>query len=411
MPAGSVFGFTGVGHSSAIRSGLRGAHATASTVTTTHIFLSSSITGSAMEERTTSQSISTTTALLFDTILRGNSTAAGELVGTLMEVRGTPRMDELLDDLLPPESFPLWTRIPFAAKFSKRARQRDLKKVLDLSTPSVDNDTKEEGDLDDDPESMKRRSRRALFILLRNLASNDDDDDSSSFRDASITRVKRIASKDAKQQAVSSADMLKRTPQGLETPQYEVLASRPNKGIEVRRYDEFAVCSVTMGDLKSESDETKTAQQAKLSNPQLSGATSFGALAGYLFGKNQEQKVMKMTTPVFSVGNGDARTMSFVLPSDYWQGDEAIGTAPKPLDGSAVKLTTDEGGVRAVLMFGGFGRKADVAVKSNQLLDVLSRDKEWEAVADQPVTLAQYNDPFTPPWKRRNEVSVPVVSR
>lgn len=256
-------------------------------------------------------------------------------------------------------------------------------------------------------QSMKRRTRRALFILLRNLASEEADD---TFRDAGITQLKRIAYKDAKldQKAVSAEDMLKRTPQGLETPQYEVLASLPNKGIEVRRYNKFAVCSVTMGDLNT---QTQQKQAAKLSNPQLSGATSFGALAGYLFGKNQEQKAMKMTTPVLSVGNGDARTMSFVLPSDYWQ-DEAIDAAPKPLEGSAVKLTTDEGGARAVLMFGGFGRKSDVSLKSDQLLDVLSSDKEWEIVADQPtVTLAQYNDPFTPPWKRRNEVSVLVESK
>lgn len=116
--------------------------------TRTRIFLASTT------EEQLSHTIMARTSL-FDTVLRGNSTAAGELVGSLMEVRGTPQMDTLLDELLLPtegNSFPLWSKIPYAAKFSKRARRHDLHMVLKLSTPSVDSETKEEGDLEDDPE-------------------------------------------------------------------------------------------------------------------------------------------------------------------------------------------------------------------------------------------------------------------
>ena len=31
--------------------------------------------------------------------------------------------------------------------------------------------------------------------------------------------------------------------------------------------------------------------------------------------------------------------------------------------------------------------------------------------ADADAVLMQYNDPFQPPWKRRNEVAIPVVPR
>ena len=42
---------------------------------------------------------------------------------------------------------------------------------------------------------------------------------------------------------------------------------------------------------------------------------------------------------------------------------------------------------------------------------VMKSDKEWIAVQDAEVVLAQYNDPFTPPWKRRNEVQISVMKK
>ena len=191
----------------------------------------------------------------------------------------------------------------------------------------------------------------------------------------------------------------------METPEYEVLLSKKG-GFEVRRYEKFSVCTVAMNDLKQTGSDKDSA--SRLTNPQLSGATSFGALAGYLFGKNEEETAMKMTTPVLSEGEGTERKMSFVLPSDYWT-EEAM--APKPLSDSAVKVTTVDGCERAVLAFGGFGRKGEVDNKSQKLREILESQKEWRAVADSPVMLAQYNDPFTPPWKRRNEVSILVEPR
>ena len=119
---------------------------------------------------------------------------------------------------------------------------------------------------------------------------------------------------------------------------------------------------------------------------------------------------MKMTTPVLTVGEEDSRTMSFVLPSSYWDEND-LSAAPTPLRNSAVKVTSVPGGERAVLAFGGFGRKADVSFRKRKLYDLLNSDEEWEAIKDAPITLAQYNDPFTPPWKRRNEVSVAVVKK
>lgn len=341
---------------------------------------------------TDTNNIAKTSSLLMDDILKGNSTAASAAVNLLTEVRGTDTMEQYLGEMLPPEksSLPLWSRMPLA-RYSRRARQLRLRKLLDLSTPTTSSD--DETDEKDDDESRKRRARRSLFILLRSMADNPE------FK--GVSSMLAMAKKDAKEGSVSSEEMLKRTPD-LETPNYEVLASKKG-GFEVRRYEKFSVCSVTMSELKPSGSDKESA--SKLSNPQLSGATSFGALAGYLFGKNQEQKPMAMTTPVLSVGEGSSRKMSFVLPSDYWEENDK---APTPLSDSVVKVSSVEGCERAVLAFAGFGRKADVENRSNKLREILKYDKEWRAVEDAPVLLAQYNDPFTPPWKRRNEVLISV---
>ena len=149
----------------------------------------------------------------------------------------------------------------------------------------------------------------------------------------------------------------------------------------------------------------------KFSMPTMSGASSFGSLAGYLFGKNSQQSSMAMTSPVFTTNAGgkkEEKEMSFVMPSDFWA-EDGVKAAPQPLDGSGVRLQRDEGGARAVVMFGGFAGKSDVAKRKEQLLEGLKGDTEYTVKEGSTVTLAQYNDPFTPGWKRRNEVSIDVV--
>ena len=84
-----------------------------------------------------------------------------------------------------------------------------------------------------------------------------------------------------------SKNRLARTPD-LETPSYSVLESSATW--EVRRYDDFAVCSTAMA----------------------SGTSAFQSLAGYIFGKNAGAERMAMTTPVIT---GADERMSFVMPS------------------------------------------------------------------------------------------------
>ena len=76
---------------------------------------------------------------------------------------------------------------------------------------------------------------------------------------------------------------------------------------------------------------------AKISNPTMTAAGGFQALASYIFGKNGASTKMAMTTPVLTTET----EMSFVLPKQFWQGD---ATAPDPVDDS-VRLYRRGGGV------------------------------------------------------------------
>jgi hypothetical protein len=261
--------------------------------------------------------------------------------------------------------------------------------------------------LDEEPGSGSRFQqgdralrRRLLLVLLRQLRSVRG----VWALEGEATRRRRLSA--------NMDEMLRRTPVGLETPAYEVEAKR--QAWEVRRYGEFSVATTARERAVSEDG-------IKLGNPTMRSAGGFQALAGYLFGRNQQEEKMAMTTPVLSSGG----EMAFVLPSRYWSEEGEGGAAPPtPMDDSGVRVVRKGGGVLdeseslACLWFGGFAGPKDVATRKAELCELVAADDEWElaasgseggeaAGAEEPVLL-QYNDPFTPSWKRRNEVAVPV---
>ena len=204
-------------------------------------------------------------------------------------------------------------------------------------------------------------------------------------------------------------EMLRRTPEGLETPAYAVVAAnRP--GWEVREYAEFSVASTRR-------DRAVAASGIQIQQPSQPAAGGFQALAGYILGgRNVEEEKMAMTTPVLN--SASSGQMSFVLPSKYW---EEGASPPAPLPGSGVQIERKGGGALeqsselACLWFGGFAGSDEVGRRKVQLLEAVGADSEWEAACgdgeaavEASIVLMQYNDPFTPPWQRRNEVALPV---
>lgn len=87
---------------------------------------------------------------------------------------------------------------------------------------------------------------------------------------------------------------------------------RRKKSYSIREYSSFTVASLPMG--ASPGPEQRTA--------------AFRGLAAYLFGKNQTETKMEMTTPVFSSN----QSMQFVVPV------ETEADAPSPQVDSDVQL-------------------------------------------------------------------------
>ena len=130
---------------------------------------------------------------------------------------------------------------------------------------------------------------------------------------------------------------------------------------------------------------------------ELSGP-GFRKLAGYIFGGNETNTSISMTSPVHMNINDSISSMSFVMPSSYNQ--ESL---PKPNDPNVlIQKTPDE--YVAVLRFGGFASDKDLIDYSEKLHNIL---KEKGITSYGHARFLGYNPPFQL-VNRRNEIIVSV---
>lgn len=189
------------------------------------------------------------------------------------------------------------------------------------------------------------------------------------------------------------------TPEGLVGPTYSVVSK--GEGYEIRDYEGYKVASTSM---------TKVGEPYSIDNIGKGGA-AFNALAAYLFGANDEGRVMEMTTPVSTTSVGEMRF--------YLKGD-SVTDFPLPMEPEgtfneqgAVKIVEVPNARLAVATFTGFVTEGEVARQKDALLSVLAFDGvEVDAPhgAKIPHVVLQYNPPYTIPIVRRNEIAVPVRS-
>jgi len=130
----------------------------------------------------------------------------------------------------------------------------------------------------------------------------------------------------------------------------------------------------------------------ELANP------GFRKLAGYIFGGNNSQTSISMTSPVHMDITDSLSTMSFVMPSAY-----NLSNLPEPNDRDVV-LETSKAEHVAVIQFGGFANEKNMKHYSEKLFKHLD---------DQGITsygnyrYLGYNPPFQI-LGRRNEIIVSV---
>ena len=167
---------------------------------------------------------------------------------------------------------------------------------------------------------------------------------------------------------------------------------------EVRDYPPLVVAEVTVsGDQKE------------------AASKGFRLLAGYIFGGNtrrqsiamtapvaqaQTSEKIAMTAPVTQIQNANAWVVRFTMPKGY-----SLDTLPQPND-PQVKLRALPASRFAVLQFSGLAEIDDVSARTAELQKRVTKHKLRPTG---PVSLAQYNPPWTLWFMRRNEVMVEVA--
>lgn len=175
---------------------------------------------------------------------------------------------------------------------------------------------------------------------------------------------------------------LKYNMNSVECQPYELLE---NKGdFELRYYPSVNIAQIT----------SKSTSYDDLSS------NGFRQLAGYIFGGNDKNESIAMTSPVQVDVNDSLSTMSFMMPKKY-----DINDLPTPKDSSVRILQTVEECV-AVISFGGFADDTKIKENSDKLAKLL---KENNLLPLGHFRWFGYNPPYQI-IGRKNEIVVKVDS-
>lgn len=138
----------------------------------------------------------------------------------------------------------------------------------------------------------------------------------------------------------------------------------------------------------------------------------FRTLAGYIFGGNDggvsvsmtspvtQSANIAMTSPVTQTGDGDVWTVTFMMPSQF-----TLDTLPKP-NSDAVRFVEVPSRQMIMLVFSGRANSRALEARTAQLEQIIA--SEGIPTQGAPVYLF-YDDPFTLPQRRRNEVGFEVT--
>lgn len=182
------------------------------------------------------------------------------------------------------------------------------------------------------------------------------------------------------------------TYRGYETPRYSVERSVSDTA-EIRAYAPHLLAEVRVSGDRS-------------------GALGrgFQVLAGYIFGGNtgseavamtspvtqRQSEKIAMTSPVTQAEQDGFWTVTFMMPSDY-----TLDTLPVP-DSTSIRFFEADSERHIVLTFSGLANDRSVARYEAELRALVQA--EGLDISGNPI-FHYYDDPFTVPWNRRNEVA------
>ena len=160
---------------------------------------------------------------------------------------------------------------------------------------------------------------------------------------------------------------------------YVVLAKY--EGFEIRSYPELFVAKTKL----------------HYSGYDGNSGEGFRTIAGFIFGGNDQNQKIAMTSPVLMDMN-DSVEMAFIMPPNI--NEENV---PRPSNKS-IRLEKRQARTVAVLTFSGWANSKKIAEKEKELLHLL---KEQNIVYSGNITYMGYNPPYQV-LDRRNEVAITV---
>lgn len=164
----------------------------------------------------------------------------------------------------------------------------------------------------------------------------------------------------------------------IEKPAYTVERTLENN-VEIRLYSNMVVAKM---DLEGASFDNY-------------GSQGFRSIASYIFGNNQSQQKIAMTSPVI-MEQGEEASMYFVMPKQYAKSD-----LPTP-NSSKVKIDEVSAKRLAVVRFGGWANDKRIEKHQQELIQQLDKEK---IAYKKPFLFMAYNAPWDV-FGRRNEVAV-----
>jgi hypothetical protein len=110
---------------------------------------------------------------------------------------------------------------------------------------------------------------------------------------------------------------------------------------------------------------------------------------------------IEMTAPVVTMNTEKGQFMAFIMPERF-----DIQSIPKP-SSSRVKIQLVEPRKLATIRFSGYMTEGNY----EKNLELLSKTLEARGISTEgEPLLMQYNDPWTPPFSRRNEIALRVIN-
>jgi hypothetical protein len=170
------------------------------------------------------------------------------------------------------------------------------------------------------------------------------------------------------------------TSKNIETPDYKVVKVLDE--VEIRLYPEMLVAKTSLKD-NSFDDE---------------GSSGFRTIASYIFGGNESNEKIAMTSPVV-MNMGDSASMYFVMPKKY-----SLDELPKP-NSKSVILSEIAPKTLAVISYGGYSSDKKIENHVSKLTTILKKNK-IKTKGD--FMYMGYNAPWDV-INRKNEVAIEVV--